>query len=495
MSARRYQMYVGGEWLQAASGSFFESVDPTTGEVWALMPDAGSTEVEAAVAAARQAFQSSAWASFNGDGRGKLMFRLAELLETRAEMLGEVETHDNGKLLRETTGQVRFAARTFRYFAGIADKVLGQVIPLDDDRMLDFAVREPVGVCVALLGWNSPLQFTANKLAPALAAGNTVVVKPSEFAAASVLEFAKLAEEAGFPPGVINVITGDGAGVGRLLCSHPGVDLISLTGSVATGRAVGTAAAQNITRVVLELGGKSPHIVFEDADLDRALVGVQSGIFAAAGQTCVAGSRLLLQRSIYEAFLERLVAQTRQIRIGSPFDPETQMGPLANRPQYERVLEFIKKGVSAGVRLACGGTQAQVDGLSNGLFIQPTIFVDATNATAIAREEAFGPVLTVIPFRDEDEAIEIANDSEFGLASGLWTKDLSRGIRVARAMRTGTVWVNTYRTVAAAAPFGGFKRSGFGRERGLEALREYTLVKNVMIDTSDQERNPFVQRS
>ena len=495
MSAEQYLMYIGGERLPAKSGSFFESIDPTTGEVWALVPDAASADVEAAIVAARQAFHGSAWASLNGYRRGQLMYRLAEVLEQRAEMLAGIETHDNGKLFRETTGQVQFAARTFRYFAGIADKILGQVIPLDDDRILDFAVREPVGVCVALLGWNSPLQFTANKLAPALAAGNTVVVKPSEFAAASVLEFAKLTEEVGFPPGVINVVTGNGPEVGRLLSSHPDVDLISLTGSVATGRAVAGVAAQNITRVVLELGGKSPHIIFEDADFERALVGVQAGIFAAAGQTCIAGSRLLLQSSIYESFLERLVDETRKIRIGSPFDPATQMGPLANRPQYERVLEFIKKGVADGVRLVCGGTAAQVNGFSKGLFIQPTIFADATNATAIAREEAFGPVLTVIPFEDEAEAIEIANDSEFGLASGLWTKDLSRGIRVSRAMRTGTVWVNTYRTVAAAAPFGGFRRSGLGRERGLEAIREYTLVKNVMIDTSDQERNPFIQRS
>ncbi len=488
-------MRIGENWCFAASGKTFESFDPTTGESWATIPDGGEADVDAAVSAARDAFAGNEWRGLNGYRRGQLMYRLADLLEERAEELGAIETRDNGKLISETTGQARFAARVYRYFAGVADKLLGQQIPLDDDQILDVTVLEPIGVCAAILAWNSPLQFTANKLAPALAAGNTVVVKPSEYASASVLEFARLTELAGFPPGVVNVVTGTGAEVGRALSSHPGIDLVSLTGGVATGRAVAAAAAPNVTRVLLELGGKSPHIVFEDADLERALTGVQAGIFAAAGQTCTAGSRLLLQRSIYDTFLEKLVERTNGIRLGSPFDPATQMGPLANRAQYERVLGFIARGVAGGAQVACGGGGAQLRGFENGLFVRPTIFVGATNSAAIAREEAFGPVLTVIPFDDEASAIGLANDSEFGLASGLWTRDLARGIRVARAMRSGTVWVNTYRTVSAAAPFGGFRRSGIGRERGLEALREYTLVKNVMIDTSDQQRNPFAQRT
>ncbi len=431
----------------------------------------------------------------SGQRRGELMARLAELLEANAAGLGRQETRDNGKLAKETVSQVRFAARNYRYFAGVADKQLGDVIPLDNGETFDYVVREPLGVCAMLTAWNSPLQFVANKLAPALATGNVAVIKPSEFGSVSVLGFARLITEAGFPPGVVNVVTGRGPATGRALAEHPGVDLISLTGGPATGRAVAGAAAANLTRTVMELGGKSPHIVFDDADLDRALPGVQAGIFGAAGQTCIAGSRLLLHDSIYESFLSRLVEQTQAIRVGSPLDDATQMGPLANRPQFERVLAFIRRGVAEGTELACGGGLAAVAGFERGLFVEPTIFTGASNQAHVAREEAFGPVLTVIPFHDEDEAIAIANDTEYGLAAGVWTRDIRRAFRITRAVRAGTVWVNTYRAVSAAAPFGGFKHSGYGRERGLEALKEYTSTKNVMIDLSDDERDPFVQRT
>ncbi len=491
----RYErLFIGGEWVVPSSAATYWAQDPCTLERWAELPEAGESDVDAAVAAARTAFNGP-WCSMNGQTRANLMHRLADLLEANATELGVLEMRDNGKLFKETASQTKFAARNYRYFAGVADKLFGDVIPLDNNDIFDYLVREPVGVCVMLTAWNSPMQFVANKLAPALAAGNVAIIKPSEYGSVSVFRFAELVAEAGFPSGVVNVISGSGPGVGRMLAEHPGIDLVSLTGGPATGRAVAAGAARNLTRTVMELGGKSPHIVFADADLHRALPGVQSGIFAAAGQTCIAGSRLLLQRSIHDAFLDRLAQRTATIRIGHPMDDDTQMGPLSNRPQYERVLAFIERGKAEGAHVACGGGVASVPQYPAGLFVQPTILANATNSMSIAQTEAFGPVLTVIPFDDDDEAIAIANDTEFGLAAGVWTSDIRRAFRMTRAIRAGTVWVNTYRTVAAAAPFGGFKQSGYGRERGLEALREYTIAKNVMIDLSDDERDPFLQRT
>lgn len=490
-----HQLYIGGEWVPARTGARFESINPYDGQVCATFADASAEDVGQAVESARAAFDTGPWGRMSGYERGRLLNKLADIMESRADEIARIETIDNGKVIRETTSHAHFAVRSYRYFAGLADKILGQVIPLEQSTLFDYTMREPMGVCGLILAWNSPMSLLANKLAPALAAGNTVVVKPSEHASASVIEFSRCVEAAGFPPGVFNVITGDGAKSGQALASDDRVDLLSLTGGPQGGRAVGATAAQHLTRLVLELGGKSPHIIFEDADLERAVPGVLAGVFGAAGQTCIAGSRLLLHHSIYDAFLEKLTERVREIRLGNPLDRATEMGPLANRVQYDRVDRMVRSGVESGARLACGGNKVSSAELRAGFFFEPTIFVDASNSMKIAREEVFGPVLTVLRFRDDEEALQIANDTEFGLASGIWTRDMGRAFRFSKGLRAGTVWVNTYRTISPAAPFGGFKKSGIGRERGVEALLEYTQVKNVMIDFSSDSRDPFAVRT
>jgi len=466
----------------------FDSIDPFTGTAWASFPDCKEADVDNAVAAARHGFETGPWRR-DGALRARLILRLAELLEREAPRLGAIESRDNGKTVVENVGQARFAARIYRYFAGLADKIDGRVVPLEDPDIFDFTLCEPYGVCALLLAWNSPLQLLANKLAPALAAGNTVVVKPSEVAPASVLEFGRLIEEAEFPPGVVNIITGLGPCVGRSLAQHKDVDLVSLTGGVATGRAIAAIAAQAPKKVILELGGKSPNIIFADADIDLAVKGAAAGIFSASGQTCIAGSRLLVQEPILEDVMERLTTRARAIRLGDPADPGTEMGPLATEAHMERVLGFIRGALEEGATLVTGGRRVRGEGLSQGFFVEPTILTGVAAHMRVAREEIFGPVLTVFAFQTDSDAIAIANQSDFGLASGIWTRNLDRALTVSRAMRSGTVWVNTYRSSSAAAPFGGYKRSGIGRERGKEALSEYLQVKNVMIALSPAARN------
>jgi len=484
-----YQLFIDGAWRPSSTGETLPAINPFNQEVWAHVPQASEADVADAVAAARRAYETT-WRQTTGLQRATLMHRLADLLEAEAPRMGLLETTDNGKVIRETGPQMVYAARVFRFFAGYADKLYGSVIPLDQRGVMDLALREPYGVIAAITAWNSPIALMANKVPAALAAGNCVVIKPSEHASVTTLEFCKLVEKAGFPPGVVNVVTGD-ARVGKALVGSPGVDKVSFTGSPQVGREIAAQAGRNLRPVTLELGGKSPNIVFADADVDRAVIGALAGIFGATGQTCVAGSRLLVQRPVYDEVVERLAARAAKIVLGDPRDPATEMGTAANEPQFKRILDFIEGAKTEGARLVAGGGAAREGELAKGFFVQPTIFADVKNHMRVAQEEIFGPVLSIIPFEDEAEAVEVGNASTYGLACGVWTKDISRAMRMVHAMRTGVVWVNTYRVVAAQAPFGGVKDSGFGRERGEQGILEFTTAKNVMIDFSDEARDPF----
>ena len=486
------QMVIGNETVDASGGLTLEAINPFDGKAWGSVPVASAADVDAAVAAARAAFPG--WRATPGVERARLLHRLADAVEQHADRLAEWETTDNGKVIRETRPQMTFVARNLRFFAGYADKLYGRTIPLDNPAVFDYTVRRPRGVCALITAWNSPLALLANKLPPALAAGNTIVVKPSEHASITTTELARLAVEVGFPPGVINVITG-GAETGDLLTRHPGIDMISLTGGGAVGRRIAANAAERLIPVSLELGGKSPNIVFADADIRRAVQGAVAGIFGAAGQTCVAGSRLLVQRSVYTQVRDAVAERSRRVQLGDPRDPATEMGPVANRPQFERILSLIDAAKDSGAALVAGGGRAHGDGLEAGFYIQPTVFADVDPSSGLAQDEVFGPVLSVIHFDDEDEAVRIANSTQYGLAAGVWTSDVSRTFRMTEALEAGVVWVNTYRTSAAQAPFGGTKQSGYGRERGAEALDDYTYVKNVMVDTSTEDRDPFVIRT
>ncbi|MES2940754.1 MAG: aldehyde dehydrogenase [Pseudomonadota bacterium] len=488
---RDFPLLIGGREV-AGELAPIESVNPYNQEAWARFANASPAQVEQAIAAARAAFEGP-WRQVNGGQRAQLLNALADALVRQARRMGEIETIDNGKVIRETERQMHFAARNYRFFAGQADKLYGSTIPLDNPNLFDYTLREPAGVCALLVAWNSPVQLLTNKLAPALAAGCTVVIKPSEYASATLVELGRMAQEVGFPAGVINVVTG-GAETGRALTSSPNVDKISFTGGVETARHIAAAAARNLKPLTLELGGKSPNIVFEDANLPAAVSGALAGIFGAAGQSCISGSRLLVQESVYAQVAGQVAERARAIRLGDPLLAETEMGPVANQAQFERVLGFIESGRRGGARLLAGGAPAREGDRARGYFIQPTVFGDASGEMEIAQEEIFGPVLTVIPFRDEEHAIAIANGTRYGLASGIWTQSLARAHRVARRLEAGTVWVNTYRTNAAQAPFGGVRDSGYGRERGLEALLEYTHVKNVMVDLASDVGDPFAMR-
>ncbi len=490
-----YQMVIGGAWVAAASGETFESLNPFTAKPWALIPRGGAADVDAAVEAAYRAGRpGSPWRSMTATARGQLLRKLGDALAAEADALAATEVRDNGKLLAEMGMQCKYLPQWYHYFGGLADKIEGSVIPIDKPATFNYTAWEPLGVVACIVPWNSPLMLLAWKLAPALAAGNTVVIKPSEFTSASTLEFMKVVERVGFPPGVLNVVTGFGNEVGAPLVEHPKVAKVAFTGSDKTGAAIYQAAAKGLKHVTMELGGKSPNIVFDDAEIDNAVKGVISGIFAATGQTCIAGSRLLVQESIHNEFVDKVVSLAETAQMGDPMRLETQVGPVTNIPQYDKILNYIDIAKSEGAQIVLGGGKAERPECGEGWFVEPTIFTGVDNRMRIAQEEVFGPVLSVIPFKDEEEAIEVGNDVVFGLAAGVWTQNIRRAMVMAERLEAGTVWVNTYRAVSYMSPFGGYKRSGLGRESGQEMIKEYLQQKSVWISTASEVPNPFVMR-
>lgn len=491
---QKFENYISGKSMPSASGDYFETENPFTAKPWALVARSNAEDADRAVAAAKAAFEGEDWPVRTASERGALLAKLAGLVKANVDMLAAAETRDNGKTITETRGQVRNLAEWYQYYAGLADKLCGEVIPTERRNHLNYTRHEPLGVCALIIPWNSPLRLFAWKLAPALAAGNTVVVKPSEFTSTSAIIFMKLIEEAGFPAGVVNIITGFGNEVGSRLVEHPDVAKVAFTGGEAGGVAVYSAAAAKLKPVSLELGGKSPNIVFEDADLENAARGAAGGIFSSCGQSCVAGSRLVVQRSVRDAVLARVIELARQIKMGDPMDEKTEMGPIANRQQYDRILQHISVAKAEGAKLVLGGQAAKRPECGDGLFIEPTIFAEVDNKMRIAQEEVFGPVLSVIDFEDEQDAIRIANDTSYGLGSGIWTNDLKRAHRVAARIQAGSVWINTYRMTSQLSPFGGYKRSGVGREGGAEMLKSYTQTKSIWLDLNAEYPYPFSGR-
>lgn len=488
---RSFQQYIDGVFDDGDTR--FDSINPANGTAWASMPAASADDVDRAVKAAHRAILDPAWAGLTASQRGKLLYKLADLVAQHADQLAELETADTGKIIRETRSQIGYVAEYYRYYAGLADKIQGACLPVDKPDMEAFLRREPIGVVAAIVPWNSQLFLSAVKLGPALAAGCTVVLKASEEGPAPLLEFARLIHQAGFPPGVVNVLTGFGQDCGQVLTSHPLVARIAFTGGPETARHIVRNSAENLAYTTLELGGKSPVLVFDDVDVDSVSNAIVAGIFAASGQSCVAGSRLLVQRGVKDRLLARLQAKAEAIRIGDPQDSATEMGPLATRRQRQHIEKVVAASVQAGAELLTGGSVPA--GREDGFYYLPTILSCPDAQIPSVTTELFGPVLSVVTFDSEAEAIALANDSVYGLAAGVFTRDLSRGHRLTRALRAGIVWVNTYRAVSPIVPFGGYGQSGLGREGGMESVLDYTRTKSVWIRTSDEPiADPFVMR-
>jgi len=486
---KEYKMYINGAWVDADNKKTFKSLNPENNEPWAIAPEASSKDVNKAVEAAQKAFEGK-WSKLMARERGNYLKAIANQLRENAEMLGKIETIDTGKLFRETKTQANYIAEYYDYFAGLADKIEGTVLPIDKPNMQVITTREPIGVIAAIIPWNSQMLLTAVKLAPALAMGNTVVIKSSELAPATMFEFAKLIEKTGIPKGVVNVVSGFGEPCGKALTSHKYVERIAFTGGPETARHIIKNSAENLSQVSLELGGKSPVAVFEDADQENALNGITAGIFGASGQSCIAGSRLYIQKSIYHNFLEKLVNRAKKIKLGNPMANDTQMGPLSSLKQLEIIEKNIKLTVDQGGKIKCGGKRHNLS--NNGYYFPATVIECENHSLPTAENELFGPVLSVMKFETEDEVINKMNDNQYGLSSGVYTKDLGRGLRVSKAIRAGITFVNTYRLISPSAPFGGMKDSGYGKEAGIESIKDYTRIKTTWFNTSEKPMSdPF----
>ena len=486
---KNFKMLINGEWVESSSGKKIESLNPENNEVWATVPEADQKDVDKAVQSAHKAFENS-WSKLHPRERAKYLKLIGEQLRANAEYLGKIETIDTGKLYRETKTQANYIAEYYDYFAGLADKVEGTVVPIDKPDMQVTTTRIPIGVVAAIIPWNSQMLLTAVKLAPALAMGNTVVIKASELAPVTLLEFGKLIEKTGIPKGVINIITGLGEPCGKALTSHNLVERIAFTGGPETAKHIVQNSAENLSQVSLELGGKSPVAVFDDADQENALNGITAGIFGASGQSCIAGSRLYLHKNIYDEFLDKLVKKAEKIKLGGPMEKETQMGPLNSFKQLENIEKNIKATIEQGGKIKCGGKRSSIS--NKGFYFPATIIECVNHNLPVAENELFGPILSVMKFDKEDEVIEKMNDNKYGLSSGVYTSNFARGMRVSKAIRAGIVFINTYRLISPMAPFGGIKDSGYGKEAGIESIKEYTRIKTTWYNSSDKPMtDPF----